>query len=64
MTFVSSEKSDYFLSRNCATEQWLKDEVAAALDALKADSLRAVGADHVRQRLTSEHAKICKLRVG
>ena len=61
MTFLSEEKLAAFLSQNCAMEQWLKGEVAAAIDALKEDPERGLSIAQVRQRLASEHSKAPRL---
>ena len=41
------------LARDQAIERWLRDEVAAAYDALKAEPSRAVSAAQVRARLAA-----------
>lgn len=41
------------MARDQAIDAWLRDEVAAAYDAQKADPSRALGADEVRQRLVA-----------
>jgi putative addiction module CopG family antidote len=41
------------LARDQAIERWLRDEVAAAYDALKAEPSRAVSAAQVRARLAT-----------
>jgi hypothetical protein len=38
-------------------ENWLRNQVGPAYDALKADPTRAVTAGQVRERLAAEHAK-------
>ena len=43
--------------RDRAVENWLRQEVGSAYDALKADPARAVTADKVRARLADEHKK-------
>ena len=43
-------------ARDRAVEQWLRNEVGAAYDALVADPAGAVTADHVRERLAAEHS--------
>lgn len=43
------------LARDQALENWLAGQVAQAYDALKAAPSRALSADQVRSRLTSEH---------
>lgn len=45
------------LARDRAVEDWLRNEVAAAYDALKADPSRAVGVDAVKARLAAAHEK-------
>ena len=45
------------LTRNRAVEDWLRIDVAATYDALKADPARAVSADGVRATLAAEHKK-------
>jgi putative addiction module CopG family antidote len=43
------------LARDRAVENWLRDQVGSAYDALKVDPSRAVSADQVRARLAGEH---------
>ncbi len=45
------------MARDRAVENWLRDEVAPAYDALKADPSRAVTAKRIRARLAAEHEK-------
>lgn len=45
------------MARDRAVESWLRDHVAPAYDALKADPSRAVSAEQMRSRLAAEHAK-------
>ena len=45
------------LARDRAVEDWLRGDVAASYDALKADPSRAVSIDHVRARLSRAHKK-------
>jgi antitoxin ParD1/3/4 len=45
------------LARDRAVESWLRDQVAPAYDALKADPSRAVGVDQLRAALAAEHRK-------
>ena len=45
------------LARDRAVENWLRKDVAAAYDKLKADPSRAVGAGAVKARLAAVHAK-------
>lgn len=44
------------IARDHAVEAWLRDEVAAAYDAIVADPSRAVSAQCVRARLAAEQA--------
>ena len=50
------------LARDRAVEGWLRERVAPAYDALKADQSRAVSADDVRATLSAEHKKAAKKR--
>ena len=43
------------LARDRAVENWLRDQVGPAYDALKADPSRAVSIDQVRAMLAAEH---------
>ena len=45
------------LARDRAVEDWLRETVAPAYDALKADPSRAVSATHVRSALSNAHKK-------
>lgn len=45
------------VARDRAVDGWLREQVAPAYDALKADPSRAVTADQVRARLVAERAK-------
>lgn len=45
------------IARDQAVELWLKEQVAPAYDALKADPARAVSVVQVRKRLAEEHKK-------
>jgi putative addiction module CopG family antidote len=45
------------LARDRAIESWLRDQVAPAYDALKADPSRAVSIADVRATLAAEHKK-------
>ena len=45
------------LSRDRPVEDWLRDNVAAAYDAIMADPSRAVAVDHVKARLAAAHTK-------
>jgi antitoxin ParD1/3/4 len=42
------------MARDRVVENWLRDQVAPAYDALKADPTRAVSVDSVRARLAQE----------
>ena len=41
------------MARNRATEEWLRTDVAAAYDALKADPARALSTEQIKTRLAS-----------
>jgi antitoxin ParD1/3/4 len=45
------------MARDRAVEHWLRDQVAPAYDALKADPSRAVSVKQVRARLAAEHKR-------
>ncbi len=45
------------LARDRAVEGWLRGDVAAAYDALKADPARAVSVSRVKARLAAMHEK-------
>ena len=45
------------MARDRAVENWLRQEVGPAYDALKADPARAVSVDQVRAALAAEHKK-------
>lgn len=45
------------MARDRAVENWLRQEVGSAYDALKADPARAVSVDKVRATLAAEHKK-------
>lgn len=45
------------LARDSAVEKWLREDVAAAYDALEADPTRTVSVEEVRARLAALHAK-------
>ena len=45
------------LARDRAVEDWLRETVAPAYDALKADPSRAVSVDQVRAALSAQHRK-------
>jgi antitoxin ParD1/3/4 len=46
------------LARDRAVEHWLRKDVAAAYDALKADPSRAVRVGAVKVRLAAAHKKV------
>ena len=48
------------LARDRAVDAWLRKDVAAAVDALKADPSRAVTAGEVRARLANAGKKVSK----
>ena len=45
------------MARDRAVERWLREQVAPAYDALKADPSRAVTVAQVRERLAAEHKR-------
>lgn len=45
------------LARERAVEDWLREQVGPAYDALKADPASAVTAEQIRARLAAEHAR-------
>ena len=45
------------MARDRAVEDWLRGDLAAACDALKADPSRAVAVDRVKARLAAVHKK-------
>ncbi|CAE6818917.1 hypothetical protein R69746_05963 [Paraburkholderia aspalathi] len=45
------------LARDRAVESWLREQVAPAYDALKADPSRGIGVDQLRSSLAAEHRK-------
>jgi putative addiction module CopG family antidote len=45
------------LARDRAVENWLRETVVPAFDALKANPSRAVSAKHVRAALSTKHKK-------
>ncbi len=45
------------LARDRAVESWLREQVAPAYDALKAEPSRAIGVDQLRASLAAEHRK-------
>ena len=46
------------LARDRAVENWLREQVAPAYDALKTDPARAVSVSHVRAALSAERKKV------
>lgn len=50
------------LARDHAVEAWLRNQVAPAYDALKADPSRAVSVSNVRATLSAEHRKTAAKR--
>jgi antitoxin ParD1/3/4 len=46
------------LARDQVVEDWLRNDVAATYDALKADPSKAVSVGRVRARLAAEHKKV------
>lgn len=42
--------------RDAAVERWLRDEVAPAYDAMKADPSRALSGDEMLERIRQRHA--------
>ncbi len=50
------------LARDRAVEHWLREQVAPAYDALKADPSRAVSVDQVRATLATEREKLTSKR--
>ncbi|BAL97288.1 ribbon-helix-helix domain-containing protein [Rubrivivax gelatinosus] len=44
------------LARDSAVEKWLREDVAAAYDALEADPTRTVSVDEIRAHLAALHA--------
>lgn len=47
------------LAQDRAVENWLKQQVGPAFDALKADPSRAIDIKSVRAKLGAEHQKLC-----
>jgi antitoxin ParD1/3/4 len=45
------------LARDRPVEGWLREQVAPAYDALKADPSRAIGVDQLRASLAAEHRR-------
>ncbi|MDP2784852.1 MAG: type II toxin-antitoxin system ParD family antitoxin [Sulfurimicrobium sp.] len=45
------------MARDRAMENWLREGVGPAYDALKADPARAISVDQVRAKLAAEHKK-------
>lgn len=50
--------------RDAAMEAWLREDVAATFDAMKADGSRAIPADAVLAELRARHAAHLRLRAG
>lgn len=50
------------LARDRVVEDWLRNEVAAAYDAMQADPQRAIGVDRVKSRLAAAAAKVAPKR--
>ena len=46
------------LARDQVVEDWLRNDVAATYDAMKADPSKAVSVGRVRARLAAEHKKV------
>lgn len=44
-------------ARDRAVDSWLREQVAPAYDAIKADPARAISASQIRARLAAEHEK-------
>jgi antitoxin ParD1/3/4 len=51
------------IARDRAVDGWLRETVAAAYDALKADPSRAVSPAHVRSALSTAHKKALAKKV-
>ncbi len=54
---VIRDRLRLLLARDRAVEDWLRKDVAAAYDALKADPSHAVGVSAVKARLAAAHRK-------
>ena len=52
------------LARDRAVEDWLRETVAPAYDALRADPSRGVSASHVRSALSNAHTKALSKKKG
>lgn len=50
------------LARDRVVDDWLRNDVAAAYDAMKADPQRAIGVDRVKARLAAAAAKLAPKR--
>lgn len=50
------------LARDKAVENWLRQEVAPAYDAIKADPSRGLSVDDMRTALATEHERTTKAR--
>ncbi|MGH7878716.1 MAG: ribbon-helix-helix domain-containing protein [Steroidobacteraceae bacterium] len=50
------------MARDRAVEHWLREQVAPAYDALKANPSRAITVKQVRARLVAEHKKVSARR--
>lgn len=50
------------LARDRVVEDWLRNDVAAAYDAIQADPQRAIGVDRVKARLAAAAAKLAPKR--
>ncbi len=50
------------LARDRVVEDWLRNDVAAAYDAMKVDPQRAIGVDRVKARLAAAAAKVAPKR--
>lgn len=46
------------ITRDRAMENWLRESVGPAYDALKADPTRAVSVEQMRAKLAAEHKKV------
>ena len=52
---IVRDRTRVLKARDRDVERWLKDQVAPAYDALKADPSRAGTASQIRARLAAEH---------
>lgn len=50
------------LARDRVVDDWLRNDVAAAYDAIQADPQRAIGVDRVKARLAAAAAKLAPKR--